>query len=78
MGLQASNAFVQLGGSPAGDDWKISDVGDFDHDGNLDLVWRNSSSGQVWLWRTSGTAIQPSNAFVLVGGSPAGDDWMIV
>jgi hypothetical protein len=75
--VQATGAFVQLGGSPVGDDWQIQDVGDFDHDGNVDLLWRQKSSGQVWLWRMNGLALQSTGAFVLVGGSPVGDDWQI-
>jgi uncharacterized delta-60 repeat protein len=63
-----------IGVTPAGNDWQIRDVGDFDHSGYQDLVWRQSSTGQVWMWGMNGTTWKSA---VLLGGSPAGDDWQI-
>ncbi len=31
--------------------WSIQGVGDFDRDGNLDLLWRSSTEGAVVVWR---------------------------
>ena len=38
-------------------DWSIAGVGDFDGDGKSDILWRNSTTGQVYLWFISGTAM---------------------
>ena len=63
-------------GSPGSVDpvWQIAGVGDFDGDGLGDILWRNTSTGQVVIWFIEGTQ--------LVAGGPAGgadpNDWEIV
>jgi hypothetical protein len=61
-------------GSPgsATTDWTIQRIGDFGGDGKADILWRNSSSGQVYVWFMNGTVISG-------GGSPGGatSDWAI-
>ncbi len=44
-------------GSPGGIDpiWQIAGVGDFDGDGHGDILWRNTSTGQVVIWFIEGT-----------------------
>src|SRR5437667_8354085 len=37
--------------------WKVVGVGDFDGDGKADILWRNSSSGQNYVYLMNGTAI---------------------
>jgi hypothetical protein len=32
-------------------DWAIAGVGDYDGDGRSDLLWRQASTGAVYLWR---------------------------
>ena len=32
-------------------------IGDVDGDGKSDIVWRNSSTGQVYLWIMNGISI---------------------
>ena len=44
--------------------WKIAGVGDFDGDGKDDILWRNSSSGQNYLYPMNGTAIKPTEGFI--------------
>jgi hypothetical protein len=40
--------------------WQITTAGDFNNDGQSDLVWRNSVSGQNVIWLMDGTTIASS------------------
>ena len=75
--LQTTNPYVQIGTSPAGNDWQIGGTGDFDSDRNIDILWRQASTGEVWIWRMNGTQLQTTNPYVQIGTSPAGNDWQI-
>ncbi|MGP1387511.1 MAG: beta strand repeat-containing protein, partial [Thainema sp.] len=47
------------GGAPpavAGASWRIEGIGDYDGDGQDDLVWRNSATGQNSVWFMNGTS----------------------
>jgi hypothetical protein len=75
--LASSNAFVKITDSPPGTDWQIVGTGDFDKDGNTDILWRQTSTGQVWIWRLEGTGLASSGAFVQITTSPPGTGWQI-
>jgi hypothetical protein len=47
-------------------------VGDFNGDGKSDILWRNSTTGQVYIWFMNGTTYPSS-------GSPGSvsSDWVI-
>lgn len=47
-------------------DWKVVGIGDFDGNGSLDLLWRNSA-GDVAIWLMNGTNIMSST---VVGNLP--------
>jgi hypothetical protein len=38
--------------------WAIAGIGDFDGDGMSDILWRNSSTGENYIYLMNGTAIQ--------------------
>jgi len=44
--------------------WKIVGIGDFDGDGKADLLWRNSSTGQNYIYFMDGTSIKPTEGFI--------------
>src|SRR5262249_40411222 len=44
--------------------WKVAGVGDFDGDGKADILWRNSSSGQNYLYPMDGRTIKASEGFL--------------
>jgi alpha-tubulin suppressor-like RCC1 family protein len=44
--------------------WKVAGVGDLDGDGKADIVWRNSSTGENYLYPMNGTTIKPTEGFL--------------
>jgi hypothetical protein len=48
-------------------------VGDFNGDGKADILWRNSSTGQVEIWLMNGATLTGQGS----PGSPT-TDWQIV
>src|SRR5437016_2722580 len=37
--------------------WQVAGVGDFDGDGKDDILWRNSATGENYIYLMNGTAI---------------------
>jgi len=55
--------------------WKIVGIGDVDGDGKADMVWRNTSTGDVAVWLGNGMN-PPTTTGVIASGVPAA--WVIV
>jgi hypothetical protein len=59
--IKASEGFVRTVADPA---WQVKGVGDFDGDGKADIVWRNSSSGENYLYPMDGITIKPTEGYI--------------
>jgi FG-GAP repeat protein len=55
--------------------WHIVAVGDYDGDGKSDVLWRNASTGQNYLYPMDGTSIKPGEGYLRT--LPSGG-WMVV
>jgi hypothetical protein len=56
-------------------DWQVAGVGDFDGDGKDDILWRNSASGENYLYPMDGLAIKPGEGYLRTVSDPS---WNIV
>jgi len=60
-GIKPGEGFLRTVADP---NWKVAGVSDVDGDGKADIVWRNSSSGQNYLYLMDGTAIKPTEGYL--------------
>jgi hypothetical protein len=51
--------------------WKVVGVGDFDGDGRADILWRNSITGENYLYPMNGTAILGSEGYLRTVPDPS-------
>jgi ELWxxDGT repeat protein len=71
---------VTFGGSAARPDasWSIAGIGDFNHDGKSDILWRNGN-GSLALWLMNGTTIAGSGNIMSNGAAVTPDaSWHVV
>lgn len=60
-------------GPRVANEWEISFVTKVDADENSDLIWRNTSSGQLAVWLLNGTQLK--QAYVLTNLPATGPNW---
>jgi hypothetical protein len=44
--------------------WQVQATGDYDGDGNADVLWRNSTTGENYLYPMDGTTIKPTEGYL--------------
>jgi hypothetical protein len=44
--------------------WQVVGIGDFDGDGRADILWRNSVTGQNYVYFMDGVTIRPNEGFI--------------
>ena len=69
-----SSGLVTSGGAAVAPDatWHVVEIGDFNGDGNSDILWRNNN-GTMAEWLLNGTSISQS-VTPAAGGVPASPD----
>jgi len=48
----------------ADQNWQMAGVGDYDGDGKADVLWRNDSTGENYLYPMDGTTIKPTEGYL--------------
>jgi probable HAF family extracellular repeat protein len=68
-----------LGAAVAPDtSWSVAGIGDLDGDGNSDIIWRNSTTGEVTAWFMNGSTITASADLTSAGASVRPDaSWSV-
>jgi FG-GAP-like repeat/FG-GAP repeat len=70
--VQSSGAFLTP--STVASVWQVRGIGDLDADGKNDLLWQNTSTGQIYAWFMNGLALS-SGSFL--SPSPVATVWRI-
>ena len=48
----------------ADQNWKVAGIGDFDGDGKADMLWRNSGTGENYIYFMNGSTIKPTEGYL--------------
>ncbi len=77
--VSSSNTVTYQGNAIAPDaSWSVAGIGDFNRDGNADILWRQSS-GVLSIWQMNGSAVQSSASITYQGNVIAPDaSWKVV
>ena len=54
--------------------WQVAGIGDFDGDGKADLLWRNASTGENYVYFMDGKTIKPTEGYLRTVPDP---DWKV-
>jgi hypothetical protein len=76
----ASSTNVTSGGVAVKPDasWSVAGIGDLNGDGNSDVIWRNSNTGEVTAWFMNGSTVTASADLTSAGASVRPDaSWSI-
>jgi N-acetylneuraminic acid mutarotase len=57
--------------------WQAQGLADFDGDGKADILWRNRSTGRLYVWFMNGTSLSASSGAFLSPSSVADSAWQI-
>src|SRR5436853_300385 len=44
--------------------WQVAGTGDFDGDGEADILWRNAATGEHYIYFMDGKSIKPSEGYI--------------
>jgi hypothetical protein len=73
---------VAENGSPlfVGPPWNIVGIGDFSQNGTADILWHNSSTGEIQMWFMDGSRVAGRATVVAENGDPVsiGPPWSIL
>ena len=56
-------------------DWQVKGTGDYDGDAKADVLWRNSVTGENYLYPMNGTTIKPTEGYLRTVPQP---NWQMV
>jgi serine protease len=59
--IKASEGYIR---TVADQNWQVAGIGDFDGDGNSDVLWRNNATGENYMYPMDGLAIKPSEGYI--------------
>ena len=68
LSIKATEGYVR---TVADQSWRVAGIGDFDGDGKADILWRNSSTGQNYVYPMNGTIIKPGEGYLRTVADPA-------
>jgi len=59
--IKASESYLR---TVASQDWQVAGIGDFNGDGRSDILWRDSATGQNYVYPMNGTAILAGEGYL--------------
>ena len=59
--ILASEGFLRTVADP---NWQVAGTGDFDGDGEADILWRNAATGENYIYFMDGKAIKPGEGYL--------------
>jgi len=61
---------------PSSSGWSVSGTGDFDGDGDSDILWRNSNTGETHIWKINAATMTAQSSAVL-SVVPSSSGWSV-